>query len=383
MTQRIRGFDGLRAIAVCLVFVQHNAHITLFGPGQLGVWAFFALSGFLITGILARYRQQIEAGAGNVTAALEHFLLRRTLRIFPIYYLLLALLTAMVLAGFLPAAYKPSLPFHYAYLSNFWIGAWGDWPGPFSHLWSLAVEEQFYLLFAPVLLLLPLRWHWLACTLLAASGAAAMWAFKAGGTSQVFFLTHPLTNMWVLALGALAWQGVGGPDAPLHRLLQGRAGAAIALLALILGVASSCYRAPDAWTDLGPLRYAASALVLGACLATLVAWIACRQDSLAVRLLEARPLAALGKISYGFYLYHLAVPLLLDSAWFHGALARLHLGPPGPDLRVALIFVLTLALARLSFVLIEAPFMRLGRAGTGLKEAEPEGLAFGAADQKP
>jgi peptidoglycan/LPS O-acetylase OafA/YrhL len=198
----------------------------------------------------------------------------------------------------------------------------------------------------------------------------------------VFFLTHPLTNMWVLALGALAWQAVGGPDAPLRRLLQGRPGAAIALLALILGVASSCYRAPDAWTDLGPLRYAASALVLGACLATLVAWIACRQDSLAVRLLEARPLAALGKISYGFYLYHLAVPLLLDSAWFHGALARLHLGPPGPDLRVALIFVLTLALAKLSFVLIETPFMRLGRGGTGVTEAGPEGLAFGAADQK-
>jgi peptidoglycan/LPS O-acetylase OafA/YrhL len=371
MTQRIRGFDGLRAIAVCLVFLQHNAHITLFGPGQLGVWIFFALSGYLITGILARHRRRIEAGAGQVTAALENFLLRRTLRIFPIYYLLLAVLTAMVLAGALPAEFKASLPFHYAYLSNFWIGAWGDWPGPFSHLWSLAVEEQFYLLFAPVLLLLPLRWHWLASILLVAIGAIAMWAFKAGGVNQVFFLTHSLTNMWVPALGALAWQAVGNPDSSWRRRLGGK----VALLAFVLAVASSCYRAPDAWTDLGPLLYAGSALVLGLCLAVLVAWIACRQDSLVVRLLETRPLAAFGRISYGFYLYHLAVPLLLDSAWFRKGLALLHATMPGPVGRAALIFVLTLGLARLSFVLVEMPIMRLGRGG-GAAAPEPEGLAY-------
>jgi peptidoglycan/LPS O-acetylase OafA/YrhL len=376
MKQRIRGFDGLRAIAVFLVFLQHNAHISFFGPGQLGVWIFFALSGYLITGILARHRQRIESGASHVMAALEHFLLRRTLRIFPIYYLLLLVLTALVLAGFLPAEFKASLPFHYAYLSNFWIGHWGDWPGPFSHLWSLAVEEQFYLLFAPVLLLLPLRWHWLACALLAASGVIAMWAFKADGTDQVFFLTHPLTNVWVLALGALAFRLVGSPEASLRRLLGGAPASAVALLAVALGIASSCYRAPDAWTDLGPLRYAGSALVLGLCIAVLVAWIACRQDSVAVRLLEARPLAAFGRISYGFYLYHLAVPLLLDSAWFHQGLSWLHLDPPGPGARAVLIFLLTLALARLSFVLVELPVMRLGRKPDAQAEVEPEGLAF-------
>lgn len=373
MTTRIRGFDGLRAIAVFLVFLQHNASIGLFGPGQLGVWTFFVLSGYLITGILARQRAGIEAGASHVTAALEHFLLRRTLRIFPIYYLFLAVLTVLVLAGALPAEYRASLPFHYAYLSNFWIGEWGNWPGPFSHLWSLSVEEQFYLLFAPMLLLLPLRWHWLACALLASIGVAAMWLFKAGGVTQVFFLTHTLTNVWVLALGALAWQVVGNPASRWRARLGGPRGRILAVPAFVLGAAASCYRAPDAWTALDPLRYAASALVLGLCIAIVVAWIACRQDGLAVRLLEARPLAGFGRISYGFYLYHLGVPLLVDSVWPL---------PPGDALRTALIFVLTLALAKLSFVLIEAPIMRLKRPQAGLDEAAPEVLVLGAADQK-
>ncbi|MFC5548324.1 hypothetical protein [Massilia aerilata] len=90
--------------------------------------------------------------------------------------------------------------------------------------------------------------------------------------------------------------------------------------------------------------------------------------NLAVRLRETRPLAAFGRISYGFHLYHLAVPLLLDSAWYRHGLALLHVTMPGPDGRAVLVFMLTLGLARLSFVLVEMPIMRLGRdAGMRIK----------------
>lgn len=348
--QRILGFDGLRALAVCGVFLQHNAHITVASLGQLGVWAFFALSGYLITGILHGQRRRIDAGQSSFKAELKRFLWRRTLRIFPIYYLLLIVLSAMVVAGHLPAEFKASLPWHFAYLSNFWIGHAGFWPGPFSHLWSLAVEEQFYLLYAPVLLLLPLRRQWWAGAVLLAAGVVSMWLFKARDVSPVLFLAHPLTNFWVLALGALAFYLVGDPGSRWRRAFTGRMAWPALVLALAGIAASTMFRAPDAWRDLGPAGYACSALVLGVCMAGFVAWLACNQGSRLVRVLELAPLAGLGRISYGFYLYHLAAPLLLD--WIYPT-------TPGSPAHAVLVFVLTLVLAKLSFVLIEAPIIRL------------------------
>src|SRR3974390_867800 len=89
---RIRGFDGLRAIAFLLVFASHKIHFRHANAfGDVGVWLFFVLSGFLITRILARSRSDIEAGLANTSGSLGHFYLRRTARIFPPYYFLLAI----------------------------------------------------------------------------------------------------------------------------------------------------------------------------------------------------------------------------------------------------------------------------------------------------
>src|ERR1700677_2859176 len=96
---RIRGFDGLRAIAFLLVFVSHKvyfAHATC--VGDIGVWLFFVLSGFLITTILARSRCEIEEGCSSIYGSLWRFYLRRVARIFPTYYLLLALVAVISIA---------------------------------------------------------------------------------------------------------------------------------------------------------------------------------------------------------------------------------------------------------------------------------------------
>jgi peptidoglycan/LPS O-acetylase OafA/YrhL len=97
MDNRIRGFDGLRAIAVLMVFLQHRVLGSRAEAGHLGVWIFFALSGFLITGILSAQRRTIEAGASEFLVELKRFLLRRTLRIFPVYYLLLAIMAVLMM----------------------------------------------------------------------------------------------------------------------------------------------------------------------------------------------------------------------------------------------------------------------------------------------
>ena len=143
MPRHLPSLDGLRAIAVLLVLWQHVPLHTegyplwleqarwLVNPGNLGVELFFALSGFLITRILLA-----EQRAGH---QVRWFLLRRMLRIFPIYYLLL-----MVMAFWRPA---DELAWCALYVSNFAdVFAPAAGPKPLGHTWSLCVEEHFYLL---------------------------------------------------------------------------------------------------------------------------------------------------------------------------------------------------------------------------------------------
>src|SRR4051812_49147846 len=93
---RIKGFDGLRALALIYVFLQHYTTLGRdYATGGYGVWLFFCLSGFLIVRILVDERRRIEAGVQTVLGGLRRFFWRRTLRIFPVYYLCLALFTVL------------------------------------------------------------------------------------------------------------------------------------------------------------------------------------------------------------------------------------------------------------------------------------------------
>ncbi len=171
MNKRIAGFDGLRAIAVLMVFLQHRLFGDIGEIGHLGVWIFFALSGFLIIGILSAQRLRIEENGSGFVVELKRFLFRRTLRIFPIYYLMLTVMCVLMLFGIASPNWRAACCSHFAYLSNFWIGSvLHYWPGRYSHLWSLAIEEQFYLVVAPLLLLLAARRHFVACVVIAATG---------------------------------------------------------------------------------------------------------------------------------------------------------------------------------------------------------------------
>lgn len=155
LSGRIPSLDGLRAISVTLVILSHlvlNGFISISGPlrrlffvGDLGVQVFFVISGFLITTLLLR---ELDT-AGHID--LKAFYLRRTLRIWPPFYAYLAALGVAVAAGALPAAgFWRSLLFATTFTSNYLApSVWS-----LEHTWSLAVEEQFYLLWPAVVVIL-------------------------------------------------------------------------------------------------------------------------------------------------------------------------------------------------------------------------------------
>lgn len=177
------GVDGLRAVAV-LAVIGYHLQVPWVGGGLLGVGVFFTLSGYLITDLLLGQR---AAGGG---LGLADFWLRRARRLLPALFVMLAVVTVWValldraqLAGLRPAVAAAA-----GYVSNWWLIAghnsyfarFGP-PSALGHLWSLAVEEQFYLIW-PWLLLIGLRWAagrrgqcWLAAAAMLVAAAAGCW----------------------------------------------------------------------------------------------------------------------------------------------------------------------------------------------------------------
>jgi peptidoglycan/LPS O-acetylase OafA/YrhL len=344
---RILGFDGLRAIAFVLVFISHKAHSGVGDRyGTAGVWLFFVLSGFLITRILANHRSDIEAGYSTVGASMQDFYIRRTLRIFPVYYLFLAILTVAASLGFLDLGGAWRQLSYWLYLGNIYI-EFHDW-GPVGHLWSLAVEEQFYLLFAPLALLLPLKRLPLTCASLVALSVAAHLALLGVDAGQIHFDANSFVNFGLLGLGGLAGLAADRPLPPILRSSAAIAAALVAYLAL-----PALIPRPE-WLQFGRMGGLLAALLL--------IQLHQSQTGLAVAWLNWAPLRRLGVISYGAYLFHPVIKCapLVAAAGVHGAAAQ--------GLGALLDFAATVALAGLSWRYFEAPVRNL--AGRGRPPAQ-------------
>lgn len=349
--RHVRGLDGLRALAVVLVFLSHKAHVEAIDVGKLGVWIFFLISGFLIIGELHRDRLRIEAGSARRQAVMCVFFMKRALRIFPIYYLLLIALS-IAHALFYQRDVDLGLAWHFAFLSNYWIGVVKDgWPGSVSHFWSLAVEQQFYLVAPFLLVLTPASKHRMVCVLMVVAGVIGHLAMHAADASEPLLYAFSPLNAALLALGGLCGvmrrQGIAG-----GRSSIGIAGALGMLLFATLPIW-------DQWTL--PVRMLNSAWIeigLALSLCMLFAWIVGGPGGFVVRALECEPLAYLGKISYGFYLFHNLIPAKFGHvpSWF----AWLHAPSWMPTLfALTLQFALAVLLAHLSWHLIEKPLLEL------------------------
>lgn len=333
--------DGLRTVAVIPVILFH-AGFTLFGGGYVGVDVFFVISGYLITGILIR---QIAEGRFSILDFYE----RRARRILPALF-------AMMLAT-IPFAWWLLLPgelqdffqsFAAASLSVsnilFWQESGYFAPDaelkPLLHTWSLGVEEQFYILFPPLLMLLAhprLRMSLATqAALLATIAAVSLWVAQRLLATESAFVFYMLpTRAWELAVGGLCamWHG--------HRAIRGSAILSTTGLLLILG-AMVVYRPETPFPGLSALPP-----VLGSALVLLYA----TPQTPAGRLLSLRPMVGIGLISYSLYLWH--NPVLVFLRHYTGA--HLDTGP------VIAGIVMTFALAWASWRFIETPFRHGGR----------------------
>jgi len=370
---RIPALDGLRGIAVLLVILYHSsyasalsaspvdaAYARLSGAGWMGVDLFFVLSGFLITGILDDSRGR--------DGYFSSFYARRFLRIFPLYYafvLLVLPLSARLLAGNLApdvAELRAKSGWYLGYAVNFLVVLHDGWKATVphtSHLWSLAVEEQFYLIWPPLVFLLPRRALIRASAALVGVALAARTVLLAAGIGPVVAYVLPFTRMDALLMGALVALGMRelGSVAPLARhaprVLIGAG--LVAAASLATGSPRLGWTAP--WVQ--TIGFTAIAAFFAAALVTAVA---ADGSSRWGRILRAPWLRTFGKYSYALYIFH---PLVLAVLYAHGWGAE-RFAVPGAGVQIgaqllyaAFSTAVSLAVAWLSWNLLEKHFLKL------------------------
>jgi peptidoglycan/LPS O-acetylase OafA/YrhL len=352
---RVGGLDGLRAIAVIVVLLFHLTPGAAIG-GYLGVDIFFVVSGFIITRLLLI--EQLSTGGIRLGA----FWLRRTRRLLPALVLLLLVCSTAALAvgGDVLVGLAGQLVSSLTFSSNWYFIATGsDYfagaaPELFRNLWSLAVEEQFYLLWPLVLLFVVLKLsRGGRIALLAAATAASALAMALllvpGSPTSVYYGTG--THAFGLTLGALLavvsrWWPTRALEWP-RRVRRGLGVAGGVALAGLL-VLSAVMPGDADWTYRGGL------LAVAVLTSVLIAAFLVPASPLA-RAVDVAPLRWVGERSYGIYLWHWPVFILLAAAlptWTGDAVLAWALG--------GIAAAITLVAAALSFRFVETPIRRDG-----------------------
>jgi peptidoglycan/LPS O-acetylase OafA/YrhL len=384
---RLPALDGLRGIAVLLVMVYHFSYGWYFSAspvdaayarvsalGWMGVDLFFVLSGFLITGILHDSRER----AGYFSS----FYARRFLRIFPLYYVfvLLVLPGAAHLLASDPsravAALHAKSGWYLGYAVNFMLALRGGWSAAVlytGHLWSLAVEEQFYFVWPPLVLLLSRRALIRTSAVLVAVALLARVAMRLGGAGEVATYVLPFGRMDALLLGALVALAVRelGSVAPLAR----HAPRVLAVSGTVAAATLAWAPARMSWSSPAVQTVGLTAIAVFFA-ALLVTAVAAPEASRWGRVLRAPSLRTFGKYSYALYILHpLVLAVLQANGW--GASRFAGFGA-GVQVGVHLVFaafatLVSLGMAWLSWNLMEKHFLRLKhRFATRPRAAAPE-----------
>jgi peptidoglycan/LPS O-acetylase OafA/YrhL len=353
--RHITALDGVRGLAVAAVLLYHGDALP---GGFLGVDAFFVLSGFLITSLLLA-----EAGASH-RIRLREFWVRRARRLLPALFLMLLGITlyAPLLASpsdlhrirgdaistLLYFANWHSIAANHGYWSLF------QSPSPLEHTWSLAIEEQFYLVWPLVVLgvvALTRRFSrrrvgaGTAAGMLAVSvglgvaSTAWMWVSYRAGTdpSRLYFGTDTRAGSILVGAALAAWLVWKGPTRRVERRVALEVAAVVAMVFLAFEWARA--------SGTAAFLYRGGFLACGLAVAAVIAAAAHPRPGVVARVLAVRPLVLLGVISYGVYLWHWPI---------YVAMTERSTGLSGATLLLTRIAV-TLAVATASFVLVERP----------------------------
>jgi peptidoglycan/LPS O-acetylase OafA/YrhL len=344
--------DGLRFVAVAAVLAFHH-RIPGAEAGFLGVDLFFVLSGFLITTILLR---QVERGR----ISLSNFWTRRVRRLAPA---LIVALTAMIVWGSLEASMtvrdslRGDITATLAYVANWhfiasssYFEATGE-ESPLQHMWSLAVEEQFYVLWPLILCLVllfvrPTRLRLPAIVAVAATGALIsawrLWSLWGGDAPDRAFMGTD-SRMFEPLVGALL---------AVVLLRAPRVGAARGLNSALILAGSAAF----VWamftlggSEEASGRYARGGALIFAIASASLIWALATRRSVLSAFLATAPIAYLGRISYGIYIWHW--PLIVWA----GSGEWLDMSGSSAAVRVSALTAATVALASLSYHLVEKP----------------------------
>ena len=351
--------DSLRALAVLAVIIYH-VDVNYLPGGFLGVDLFFVLSGYLISSLIIKeYR---KTGSLN----LYNFYIRRARRLLPaVYFMITVGLVVMVLFNevLLRKSHLDAI-FGYIYSSNWWyifhkldyFDSFGA-QSPFKHLWSLAIEEQFYMIF-PLLFLLVNRkkkskdgtyklnknFLYVILGLILVSLIAHILLFDINNISRIYFGTD--TRAFSLLVGV-----VGAILYPMERLhakvtlQQNMVYSVVSLVSIATLITVMIYT-----SEYNTLLYRGGFLLV-AILGLIVIISSGKQHTLMSRLLSFKPVVFIGKISYSLYLWHFPVLVLTTPVS--------EIGNPNIFF-VILRIVLTFAVAIVSYVFVETPIRKLG-----------------------
>ncbi len=346
--------DGLRFVAIALVLVDHfTAAINKIPIGPLGVNLFFVLSGFLITRILITSRQKFKDEPGGFRQYFKRFFIRRSLRIFPVYYLCI-----LVLFVFDVPPVREKISWFVLYGSNIYMALHQTWMGVVDHFWSLSVEEQFYIIFPLVIFFLPKKWLVPAFVMmLAGSIVFRLYFFLAGYNWIVNYVSMPAC-LDAFGLGAfMAWLLLFRPE-QYKRLFGSNYGVLLGLL-FWAGIVywSKTFDQPkniatDVWERLAGAVFCFFLIgkgVLG-------------YGGAMKLFLENSIVLYLGKISYGLYAYHNLVYNHFHSPPTHPtlrALRKIEQIVPAVAHNIVFesvfFFLVTVMVASLSWYLMEKP----------------------------